>query len=58
MSELLCCCQGYMRAAEANDEELLAALSGVYRSKQSGKEQAMDVDSIGPGQASQLEVLL
>eukprot|EP00775_Hariotina_reticulata_P011566 gene11566-11710_t len=46
----------YMRAAEANDEELLAALSGMYRSKQSGKEQAMDVDSIGPGQGSQVEL--
>jgi len=47
-----------VRAADTNDEELLASLSGLYRSKQSGKEQVMDVDIIGPGQASQLEVLV
>lgn len=48
--------QGYMKAAESSDEDLVAALSSIYSNRAIGKELQMDVDSHGPAQASMQEV--
>ena len=48
--------QGYMKAAESSDEDMVAALSSIYSNRAIGKELQMDVDSHGPAQASMQEV--
>jgi hypothetical protein len=50
------CVQGYMKAAESSEEDMVAALSGIYSNRAVGKELQMDVDTHGPTQASMQEV--
>lgn len=48
--------QGYLKAAEASDEDMVAALSSIYSNRAIGKELQVDVDTHGPAQISMQEV--
>lgn len=49
-------CQAYLKAAEASDDDLLAALSNIYSNRANGKELQWDVEAHGPGHAGAQEV--
>lgn len=48
--------QGYIKLADASEEDLIERLSIMYKAKADGKEQQMDVDSLGPVMSSTQEV--
>lgn len=48
--------QGYLKASESSDEDMVAALSSIYSNRAMGKDLQMDVDAHGPAQASLQEV--